>query len=136
MKVQTPRDFDRWVDIQRRQTFPLNVTAEAWKSSRSNEANAYLFGVAYPPLVDRTGYTPDEIHEHCLGVHFGWVDRKCPRTPRNPNGVESVPVRTTTKDENGKRSVLTRAEFSAFVDCVQRIAAEAGVFIPDAEQAA
>lgn len=136
MKVASLREFDRWADVARRQPFPQNVTSQAWKPSRSNEANAYLFGVAYPPLVDRTGYTPDEIHEHCLGVHFGWIDKKVPKTPRNPSGIESVPARTTTKDENGKRDVLKSGPFSRFVETVQRIAADAGVFIPDAQQAA
>jgi hypothetical protein len=39
---------------------------------------------------------------------------------------------TSTRDENGKRDVLKKMQFSEFVDTVQRIAAMAGVFIPDA----
>jgi hypothetical protein len=36
---------------------------------------------------------------------------------------------------SGKRSVLTTVEFSAFLDTVERIAAQAGVFIPMREAA-
>lgn len=131
-KLRNIAEFDRWCEFARKQPFPQDVTTKPWKPTRSNEQNAYLFGVCYPPLVERTGYTAEEIHEYALGKHFGFIDKKCPRTPRNPAGIESVPRRTTTRDETGKRSVLTKAEFSAFVDTVQRIAAEAGVFIPDA----
>jgi len=67
-----------------------------------------------------------------LGRHFGWVDVKVPKTPRNPSGVESRPFRTTTTDEHGKRSLLDKAEFSAFVDTVHRVAAGAGVYIAEA----
>lgn len=130
--IRNLAEFNRWAEFAKAQPFPQDVTTTPWKPTRSNEQNAYLHGVCYPPLVERTGYTPEEIHEYALGKHFGWVDKKCPRTPRNPQGVESVPRRTTTRDEAGKRNVLTKAEFSAFVDTVQRIAAEAGVFIPDA----
>ena len=65
-----------------------------------------------------------------LGAHFGWVDKKVPKTPRNPDGVESRPFRTTTTDETGKRSVLKKGEFSRFLETVERVAAKAGVFIP------
>lgn len=129
--VCTPAEFDRWCQVAQKQPFPLDVSAKPWKPSRSSEQNAYLFGVCYPPLAEAKGYTVDDIHEWMCGTHFGWVDRTCPKTPRNPEGIESVPFRTTTRDENGKRSVLNKTEFSRFVATVQRIAAMAGVFIPD-----
>lgn len=115
---------------------PLRVTVEAAKRERTDPQNAYLFGVAYPLLVEAKGYPVGEIHEFMCGTHFGWVDRPCPKTPRNPEGLESKPFRTTTTDENGKRDVLDTAAFSKFVDTVQRIAAQAGVFIPDPQKAA
>ena len=70
------------------------------------------------------------------GTHFGWVDKPCPKTPRNPDGVTSSPRRTTTRDENGKRDVLKAGPFSDFVAMVQRVGAQAGVFIPDPEKKA
>jgi hypothetical protein len=112
----------------------LRVTVEAVKrasSQRSIAQNNYLFGVAYPPLVEVTGYPVNDIHEHMLGEHFGWVDRRVPRTPRNPAGIESVPFRTTTRNEHGKRDVLTKAQFADFVDrTVFKEAAKAGIAVP------
>ena len=132
MKIATARDFDRAVEFARGLLAkgPIDWTCGPWKSTRSSEQNNLLWGICYPPLVERTGYTAEEIHEYALGRHFGWVDKRVPKTPRNPEGIESVPRRTTTRDENGKRSVLSKAEFTAFVETVERIAAEAGVFIP------
>lgn len=132
LKVSSAVEFDRWAVLVKARGFPQSVSADPWKPTRSNEQNAYLFGACYPPLAQVKGYTVDEIHEWMCGTHFGWVDKPCPKTPRNPEGVESVPFRTTTRNEEGKRDVLKTAEFSAFVDTVQRIAAHAGVFIPDA----
>lgn len=134
MKLATETERTRWLAFVASQPLPLEASCKPWKKSRSNEQNALLFGVVYPPIADAMGYTVEDIHEYMLGRHFGWVDRKVPKTPRNPEGIESVPFRTTTKDENGKRNVLSAAEFSKFLDTVERIAAHAGVFVPMQEQ--
>lgn len=108
------------------------VTVEPVKNARSASQNAYLWAVPYKMISDLTGYEVDEVHEYMLGRHFGWKDKKKPKTPRNPQGVESVPVRTTTTDEHGKRSVLSPQEFSDYVDFIQRFAAvKLGLVIPD-----
>lgn len=130
-KIATPADLERWVAFLQAQPLPLECTAEKWKAGRSSAQNRYLFGVCYPPIAAAMGYDVDDIHEYCLGRKFGWVDKKVPKTPRNPDGFESKPFRTTTTDENGKRKLLTRGEFSDFIDCVHRIAANAGVFITE-----
>lgn len=131
MKLATEQQRSRWVEFVQAQALPLDVSCAPYRQTRSNEQNNWLWGVAYVPLVERTGYTPEEIHEYALGKHFGWVDRKVPKTPRNPEGIESVPRRTTTRDENGKRSVLDAKAFKAFTETVERIAAEAGCFIAE-----
>jgi hypothetical protein len=132
VKLATESDRARYIAFLQAQALPLDVSCGPWKSTRSSEQNALLWGVCYPPLVERTGYTAEEIHEYALGKHFGWVDKRVPKTPRNPEGIESVPRRTTTRDENGKRSVLTKSEFAKFLETVDRISAEAGVFVPRA----
>ena len=108
----------------------VDWSCQPWKATRSNEQNALLFGIVYPPIAEAMGYEVEAIHEYMLGRHFGWVDHKVPKTPRNPEGIESRPFRTTTRDENGKRKVLNKVEFSRFLDTVERIAAQAGVFVP------
>ncbi len=131
--IKTEADRARWIAYIGQQELPIEVSCKPWKPTRSNEQNAYLFGGCYPPIAEAMGYSVDDIHEYMLGRAYGWTDKRCPKTPNNPNGLESVPVRTTTRDADGKRSVLTKAEFSDFVATVQRVAAEAGVFIPDPE---
>ena len=136
MIIRSPAAADRFAEALRAlldKHGAVEADAKPWKPTRSSAQNAYLFGVCYPLIADAMGYTADEIHEYMLGRHFGWVDKKCPKTPRNPEGIESVPVRTTTRNAQGKRSVLKKMEFSDFIATVQRIAAQAGVFIPDPE---
>lgn len=108
------------------------VTAEPVKSARSASQNAYLWAVPNKMISELTGYEAEEVHEYLLGRYFGWKDKRVPKTPRNPSGVESVPVRTTTTDEHGKRSVLSPQQFSDYVDFIQRFAAQTlGIVIPD-----
>jgi hypothetical protein len=110
---------------------PWKVTAEPLKS-RSASQNAYLWAVPYKVISDHTGYEVEEVHDYMLGRHFGWKDKRVPKTPRNPTGVESVPVRTTTTDEHGKRSVLSPEKFSEYVEFIQRFAAmKLSLVIPD-----
>jgi hypothetical protein len=108
------------------------VTIEPARATRSHAQNNYLWAVANKMISDATGYEPEEVHEYLCGQHFGWKDKRVPKTPRNPDGVESVPRRTTTRNEQGKRNVLTTTEFAAYVDFVQRFAAKKlSLFIPD-----
>lgn len=130
MKLSTETDRSRWIVFVAGQQLPLEVSCAPFKATRSNEQNALLFGVVYPPIAEAMGYEVADVHEYMLGVHFGWVDKKVPKTPRNPQGIESRPFRTTTTDENGKRNVLKKDEFSKFLATVERIAAKAGVFVP------
>lgn len=130
MKLSTESDRARWLAFVQAQPLPLDVACSPWKATRSNEQNALLFGVVYPPIAEAMGYTVEDVHEYMLGRHFGWVDHKVPKTPRNPEGIESRPFRTTTRNEHGKRDVLKKDEFSRFLETVERIAAQAGVFVP------
>jgi hypothetical protein len=100
------------------------VTIEPVIVERTLQQNRYLNGVAYKLIGEKTGYERDEIHEYFLGLFFGWREKKVPRKPSNPKGVESAPVRTTTTNETGKRSVLSTEEFWRYVEFLQRFAAE------------
>lgn len=107
------------------------VIVEENRATRTSQQNRYLYGVAYKALSEATGYETDEIAEFCCGLAFGWKDKPVPKTPRNPEGVESVPVRTTTTDETGRRRVLNKQEFSDYVERIKRFAASKGIHIPD-----
>lgn len=130
--IRNEMELQRWIAFVRTQPLPLDLSCAPLKNSRSGQQNRYLFGVCYPPIADAMGYDVADVHEYMLGRHFGWVDVKVPKTPRNPEGVESRPFRTTTTNEHGKRELLSKPEFSAFVDTVHRIASHAGVFIAEA----
>lgn len=132
-KLATAAERDRWIAFVQAQPLPLEVECKPWKRTRSNEQNALLFGVVYPPIAEAMGYPVDGdngIHAFMCGTFFGWVDRPVPKTPNNPQGVASFPLRTTTRDPDGKRNVLSAQDFSRFLDHVDRIAASAGVFVP------
>lgn len=107
------------------------VGIEQVKAERSDPQNRYLWGCAYKLISDYTGYELADIHEDCLKRHFGTRLKKVPKSWDHPNGMKEVPIRTTTTDENGHRSVLNKIQFSDYVDFVKRYGAEAGVFIPD-----
>ena len=113
---------------------PYRVTVEEAKSTRTSQQNRYLWGVAYKLIADAVGYEVDEVAEFMCGQYFGWTDKRVPKKPSNPEGVESVPVRTTTTNENGERSVLNKQDFTDYIAFVHRFAASKGIYIPDADE--
>lgn len=94
------------------------------RRERSLDQNNALWGVAYPPLCEATGYEPDELHTALCCKFFGTVEVFVlgERLLR--------PRRTTTTNEHGERDVMDRAEFARFYDMVQRLGAEIGVDVP------
>lgn len=107
------------------------VTVINAKATRSDLQNRYLNGVAYKLLGDAIGYERNEVSEYCCGLYFGWKDKKVPKKPSCPSGIESVPIRTTTTGPEGGRQVLSKIEFSEYVAYIQRFAASKGIHIPD-----
>lgn len=126
--IRTELERTRWLAFVAAQVLPLEVSCGPLKQSRSSKQNRYLRAIE-SDIGESVGYTLPECHEWLLGSFYGWKDHKCPRTPRNLEGMESKPVRTTTTGEDGKRSVLTKAEFAKFAQHVELIAAKAGVFV-------
>lgn len=109
----------------------VRVTFCEAKPQRSNDQNAYLFGVCYAAIRDATGNDVDDLHQWACGEYFGWREIDVMGSRRK------VPIRSTTRDEHGHRAVLSTADFSDFVAFIQNKAAEFGVYIPEPmEQAA
>ena len=106
--------------------FAWEIEVTKFEKPRTNPQCRYLNGVAYKLLSDATGYERDDISEYLCGTYFGWKERLKPGKV-----TVKVPMRTTTTDENGKRRVLTKSDFSDYVAFVQRFGAKHGVFIPD-----
>lgn len=103
------------------------VSVEEIKSERSLAQNAYLW-VAYTAISKATGYEKADIHEYICKRYFGT------RVKQIPGGSIEVPIRTTTTDERGRRSVLNKVQFMELVEFVKRYAAEAGVYIQDPDE--
>ena len=111
---------------------PHRIEITEVKPTRSLEQNSYLFGVVYKTILDHNlreqGWTAEDVHEFYCGEHFGWK-------PLDGLGRTRLkPIRTTTTDIYGKRSVLTKMEFSDFIAYIQQKSAENGIFIPDPEE--
>lgn len=129
MKLATETERSRWIAFVQAQPLPLSVECKPWRKSRSNDQNALLWAM-YEPLAEHMGYDREDIHEWMCGRFWGWKDIKVPKTPRNPEGLASVPIRSTTRNADGKRDVIDAKTFGLFVDMVDRIAAQAGIYIP------
>ena len=98
------------------------VAVQELKKSRSGAQNRYLWGVAYPAILEAGGeilggWTADDLHEYFLGEHFGW------ETIEGFGRRRMKPLRRSSK--------LTTMEFSDFVASIQRKAAELGIYVPD-----
>ena len=108
------------------ETKSWEVEIRQHRKKRSNPQNRYLFGVCYPILRDASGAaTIDEIHDECCERFFGTVEVEV------LGKRKTRPFRRTTTDENGEDSVMGTVDFGKFVEMVQRIGAELGVYIPE-----
>jgi hypothetical protein len=124
MKLATEQDRTRYIAFLQAQALPLDVQCEPWRQPRTLPQNAYLWAAVYAPLVERCGFSPEEWHEFFCGEFFGWLHNV------KPSGESvSVPKRTTTKNEHGKRDVLKGKAFADFVTFVESECAKRGVFV-------
>lgn len=103
----------------------IQVTIGLAKKDRSDPQNNSLYGVAYKALSEFTGYTAPELHDLFLKAYFGKVEKEL------FGEITVRPRRTTTTDENGKKSKLSTIEFKAFYEFVQQKGAEIGCWVPD-----
>lgn len=83
---------------------------------RSNEQNAYLWGVCYATLAQTTGQEAEDWHEFFLGEYFGWDET-------------SLFGRRRLKPKR-RSARLTTVEFAGYVDFIMQRAAEHGIYIP------
>ena len=107
-------------------TKDFQVTIGLVKKERSDLQNRALWGCAYKTLRDATGNDPEDLHTYFCGEYFGWVEFDVLGQTRKR------PRRSTTKDENGKRDVISTIHLQDFYAFIQQRAAETvGVFVPD-----
>lgn len=111
------------------ETREFDVEVKQFRNTRSVQQCRYLNGVAYRLLSEATGYERDDISEYMCGEYFGWKKKRKPGKK-----IVDVPVRTTTTNESGKRSVMSTTDFMDYVAYVQRFAADKGIYIPDPDE--
>lgn len=98
---------------------------------RSIQQNSYLWGVVYPTIIDHlpadqiNAYTinAENWHDYFCELHFGSIEIGF--------GGKTRAKRTTTRDERGKRQVLSTTDFMDFVTSIQAECAERGIDIPN-----
>jgi hypothetical protein len=85
-----------------------------------------IFGVAYKTIMQAVGLEgsreKEKLHADFCGEYFGWKRDALDR---------SIPIRTTTRDENGEDNILSVKEMSDFYAFIQRRVAPYGVHVPD-----
>jgi len=100
------------------------LVLEPFKKPRTNQQLGYLFGVVYPTIFEQggdklQGFDKNDLHDWFL-MEFG--------------GVETVDVLGRVKHKPLRRSgKFTAAEFSDFLEFIQRRCADLGIDIPDPE---
>lgn len=95
----------------------ISVQIEKFKKKRSGEQNAYYWSVCIPLIVEKTGFSPEEIHEYLITKFIDKTDIVV--------GGESIKVNKRTHN-------LTTVEFMEYISEIQRFASEKlDLFIPD-----
>lgn len=103
----------------------VKVEVKEFRKDRSSPQNRYLHGVAYRLLSEATGYELADIAEYLCSEYFGTREKRVPG-----KRTVTVPIRTTTTDAEGHRSLLTTQEFEYYVAFVQCFGAQHGIYIP------
>jgi len=92
------------------------LKTKVWKKERSNNQNAYYWGVVIELICEHTGYFPFELHE-LMKFQFNRVVRK-----DNFGNEKSFPGSTTDLDT---------MSFEVYLDKIRKWAAiEYGIYIP------
>lgn len=98
------------------------VIVAAFKRTRSDQQNNYLWGVCYPAVLRGGGellggWTDKDLHEHFLCEHFG------AETLEGFGKTQVKPRRRSSK--------LSPMEFADYVASIQRACAPLGIYVPD-----
>jgi len=98
------------------------VTIEAFKPKRSDQQNAFLWGVVYPSILEGggealRGWSTADLHEYFLIQAFG------SEVIEGFGRKRHKPIRRSSK--------LTKQEFSDYLALIEAKCAELGIHIPE-----
>jgi hypothetical protein len=93
-----------------------------WKRPRTDQQNRFLWGVAYPAILEGggetlVGWTRDDIHEYFLGECFGW------ETLEGFGRKRMRPIKRSSK--------LNKQEFSEYLMFLEIRCEYMGIRIPE-----
>lgn len=103
----------------------FDVTVAEHKPRRSLAQNAYLWGVVYPAILEHEqlrGWSPDDLHEYCLGEWSGWEKIECQAFGR-------ARLRPRMRS-----STLNKQQFTDFIEDIKARMAALGIQIPEANE--
>lgn len=106
----------------RDETIAWQVTVEPFKKPRTNQQNAYLWGVVYPTILEAGGETlrgwqADDLHEYFLGEIYGW------ETLEGMGRKRMKPVKRSSR--------MSRSDFMNFLEEISQRCANLGIVIPE-----
>jgi hypothetical protein len=96
------------------------VTVEEFRRPRTNQQNAFLWGVVYPCIIEAgnlEGFTPNDVQEWFLGECFGW------QTLEGLGRKKVKPVKRSSR--------LNKQEFSDYLEFISAKCADMGIVIPE-----
>jgi hypothetical protein len=98
------------------------VTVEPFVRPRSNQQNAFLWGVVYPTIIESggealAGWTSDDLHEYFLGEVFGW------EVLEGMGRKRMKPVKRSSR--------MTKVEFMDYLEQISQRCADMGIVIPE-----
>ena len=103
---------------------PWEIKIAPYKRTRSLQQNRYLYGVVYPAIIEGAhleGWEIEDVHEWCLGEHFGW------ETFEGLGRKRIRPIKRSSR--------LSTTEFSDYIAWIQRTFAQKyGVHLPAPEE--
>lgn len=126
LETVIPRGPDRARAIERVTRFltalpwdvPYEVFARERSRRRSDAQNKYLWAAVYPAICKRLeGWTKDDVHEYCLGEHFGWA---------KVTGLGRTKLKPLRRSKR-----LNKQEFADYVAFIQQRMATHGIYVPD-----
>ena len=106
----------------RDETISWQVTVEPFKKPRTNQQNAYLWGVVYPTILEAggealRGWQADDLHEYFLGEIYGW------ETLEGMGRKRMKPVKRSSR--------MSRSDFMNFLEEISQRCANLGIVIPE-----
>ena len=104
----------------------VKVVVSEYKHTRTQKQNNSIWR-AYRIIADATGNDVEDLHAAMCGEFFGWKEVLVLGAPKQ------VPIRTTTKNEDGEDDVIDKLQARNFFTFIQWQATQLGIDVPDPE---